>query len=330
MPVDRTLHVNVPLKYKIRRPWKTPRSEMSLDQALLARVQSIVDQWPQDRINIFWSGGIDSTLAVNAFLNHAKDLSQLRILYSPYSWYEHPEYLSFLKKFSQVELVDLSGTVYLDTQFDGMFVTGDTGDEMHASLDESFFTEYGYESLGRPWQDFFQKHNSDPQFLEFCEQYFLRSGLDIKTVLEARWWFYINSKLNCMLFEKLPFWLDYPNFDFDRVQGFFDCEEYENYISYNISKIISSNNYALWKQPLKDYCYKFDGCDQWHLTKNKVNSNQLSIYINKKTILKQLQHVAILENGTRIHTPNLPWFSKTEFDTAYGTELDYLWNCPDA
>jgi hypothetical protein len=287
MPVDRTSAINVPFKYKVRRLWKTPDAEISLSQALSQRVNSLIAQWPQQRINVFWSGGIDSTVAVDAFLSNMSDLSQLRILYTPYSYYEHPEFLIFLKKFSQVELVDISGTVYLDTQFDGIFITGDSGDEMHASLDNSFFEQHGYDSLGTPWQDFFKKQNPDPTFLEFCEQYFSRSGLPIHTVLDARWWFYINSKLNCVLFNKLPFWLDYPGFDFDRVQGFFDCEQYENHIAYNISSVIANENYNTWKQPLKDYCYKFDGCEQWHHTKTKVGSSQLSIYINKQTILKQ-------------------------------------------
>lgn len=330
MPVDRTLHVNVPFKYKVRRPWKKPGPEISLEQALSLRVQSIIKQWPQEVINIFWSGGIDSTVTVNAFLANAPETSQLRILYTPYSCYEHPEYLEFLKKFPKVELVDLSGTVYLDTQFDGVFITGDTGDEMHASLDDSFFKTHGYNALFIPWQDFFRARNSDPNFLEFCEQYFSRSGLPIKTLLEARWWFYLNSKLNCVLFNKLPFWLDYNNFSFDRVQGFFDCEEYENHISYNVSSIIANENYSSWKQPLKDYCYKLDGCEMWRSTKAKVNSGQINLYINKKVVLKNLQWIAILEDGTRIHTPNLPWFSKTEFDRKYKTTLDYLWNLPDA
>jgi hypothetical protein len=330
MPIDRTLNVNVPFKYTVRRPWKTPGPEISLEQALLQRVHSIITQWPQERINIFWSGGIDSTSVVNAFLINAPDLSQLRILYSPFSYYEHPEYMTFLKKFPQVELVDLSGTVYLDTQFDGVFITGDSGDEMHASLDDSFFKAHGYDSLFTPWQDFFQKQNPDPAFLNFCQHYFSSSGLPIHTVLEARWWFYANTKLNCVLFNKLPFWLDYPNFNFDRVLGFFDCEEYENHIAYNISSVIANENYNTWKQPLKNYCYNFDGCEQWRTTKAKVHSGQLTTYINKKTALKQLQWIAILEDGTRIHTPNLPWLSKIEFDRKYGTTLDYLWNLPDA
>jgi hypothetical protein len=328
-PVDRTLNISPPLKIKIRRPWQTPTIQLSLSEALEQRVKSIEQQWPNKKINVFWSGGVDSTAVVTAFLSNLSDHSQLRILYSPYSYYEHPAYLDFLKKFTQVELIDISGPIYLNTQFDGMFVTGDSGDETHASLDQSFFETFGFEVLQKSWHDFFYAQNPNSNFIEFCEQYFSRSGIPIHTVLEARWWFYINSKLNCMLFNKFPFWLDYPNFNFNQVQGFFDCAEFESYIAYNINSIMPNRDYKSWKTPLKDYCYQFDSINDWHQNKKKVNSSQLNFYIDKKTILKNLQYIYILEDGTRIHTANLPWVSKQEFNNKYSTTLDYLWNEPD-
>ena len=329
MPVDRTLNIQPPLKIKIRRPWKTPPKPLSLECALENRVHSISTQWPGEKINIFWSGGIDSTTIVNAFLRHLSDLSQIRILYSPYSYYEHPDYLNFLKKFPQIELVDLSGETYLNTAFDGMFITGDSGDETHASLDQSFFDTYGFDALKKPWQDFFWAHHADSNFIEFCEQYFSTSGLPLTTVLDARWWYYINSKINCVLFLRLPFWADQPGFNSNRVQGFFDCEEYERYISYNISSIIPNNNYSSWKTHLKNYCRNFDGITLWSQNKRKVNSSQLQVYVNKKVALKNLPWIYLLEDGTRIHTPNLPYLSQKEFDEKYQTTLDYLWNEPD-
>jgi len=244
--------------------------------------------------------------------------------------YEHPEYLKFLQKnFSNIDLVDISGDVYLNQKWDGIFVTGDSGDEMHASLDQSFFEQHGYQSLNQNWKDFFYAQNSNDNFINFCEQYFARSGLEIRTVLEARWWYYINSKLNCMLFYKLVYWLDYDNFNFDCVQGFFDCEQYESYIAYNLDKIMPDSNYQSWKSQLKNYCYSFDKIENWWKNKKKVNSSQLHFYIDKKIILKNLQFIYVLDNGQRIHTPNLPWLSRHEFDNKYGTTLDYLWNEPD-
>ena len=140
-PVDRSGFAKPLIKFYAQRPWQIPKQQKSLDQAFRERVHNLEKH--NKTINIFWSGGIDSTTIVTAFLKHSKDLSQIRILYSPWSTYEHPDYMDFLKKFNNIELIDTSGTKYIDAQFDGIFITGHGGDELMASIDESFFTKYG-------------------------------------------------------------------------------------------------------------------------------------------------------------------------------------------
>jgi len=326
-PLDRTGNIHLPLKYDTRRPWKFINTPMSLEDALSARVSDLLSRGV--KVNLLWSGGIDSTTMVNAFLSNAQDHSQLRVLYSPYSSYEHREYLTdFLPKFPAVELVDISGDVYLNQQFDGIFVTGDTGDETHASMDESFLAEFGYDVLSQPWRDFFFKRTQDEKFIEFCDTYFSWAGRPIDTVLEARWWFYINSKMYCMLATKLSFFTDYKNFSPDMVHGFFDCDEFENYISHNVDRIMTTPDYASWKQDLKDYCRNFDGFDQWAKETIKNGSSQLHAYIYKKTVLNDQRFIFILNDGTRVHTPSLPLLSRKEFNNRYGNSLDYLLNDP--
>jgi hypothetical protein len=324
-PVDRTGLTISPVNHYIDRPWKTPLDQLTLDQSLQNRVVNLLNV--QQRINLFWSGGIDSTTMVTAFLKHAPDKKQLRILYSPYSTYEHPSYLEFLKKFSDVELIDTSGTVYLNCQFDGIFITGDGGDELMGSLDESFFKNYGYETLFKSWKDFFYQANPDSNFIEFCENHFAQSNRPINNLLEARWWFYATCKNTGVLYAtKLPYFLDYSNFNLGMLYGFFDCYEFEKYIYWNIDKIISSSDYSSWKQIFKDYCYEFDGFKEWADNKIKTSSGQTTIYMEKKLILKDLRWLLILSDGTRVTTPSLPLFSKKEYNEKYKQQLDYLFN----
>lgn len=323
-PIDRTGFAQCPINFYIERPWQIPIKQLSLDQAL----QNIVNKASNSgqKINLFWSGGIDSTAMVTAFLKHLNDLSQLRILYSPWSTYEHPDYIDFLKKFPVVELVDTSGTLYMDAKFDGIFFTGDGGDELTGSVDESFFSRYGYDSLQKPWQDFFKKHNSDSEFIDFCEQYFKQSGREIRTVLEARWWFYMICKNNSILHNhKLPLFLDYDNFATDIVKGFYDCYEFEQYIYWNTDNIMTGTEYQNWKQFLKDYCCDFDGFESWCRHKAKFGSNQMVYYTNKKIILKNLRWVMILSNGSVARTPNLPLLGRKEYQQHCG-DLTYLFN----
>jgi hypothetical protein len=326
-PLDRTGNLHLPLRYNTGRSWKYSDTPIALSDALARRALDLLSTG--QKINLLWSGGIDSTTMVNAFLDNATDFSQLRVLYSPFSVYEHREYLTtFLVKFPKVELVDISGDVYLTQQFDGIFITGDTGDETQASIDESFLEEFGYDVLFQPWREFFYRRNSDTEFIDFCENYFSWAGRPIDTLLEARWWFYINSKMYCMLSTKLSFFADYKNFHPSNLKGFFDCDEFENYVAHNTHRLMSTAHYASWKQDLKDYCQSIDGFDQWAKQKTKLGSFQFHAYTYKKTVLNDQRSIFILDDGTRIHTPGLPLLSQREFENWYGTDLDYLLNDP--
>lgn len=325
--VDRTCTIKQPVKYHVPRPWQQPIECCTLDQAAKSTVHNIVST--KAKINIMWSGGIDSTFVVTAFLKHHTDLSQIRILYSPWSTYEHPEYIEFLKKFSQIELIDISGDVYLNTQaLDGCYIVGDGGDESHASLDESFFDKYGFDTLHSNWIDFFRQQNKDEKFIEFCLNFFQKSGKPIHTVLEARWWFYICCKFYGTLFEtKWPYFLcGYDNFAPSRLISFFDNNHYQSFAYYNTDKIIVKNDYISWKQFLKDYCYEFDHLDTWWRTHKKLGSTQIIDYNLKKLALMDRRWLMLLNDGTRISTPNLPFFSAREFENCYGSTLDKLFN----
>lgn len=324
-PTDRTGHVVTPLKIHAGRKWQPNDRLLDLEQTLEKRVQEIEDH--KKIINIMWSGGVDSTTVVNAFIKHAQHRDQIRVLYTPFSEYEHPEYLGFLRDLG-IQAIDISGMVYLEKYFDGLFITGDGGDEHYASIDESFLERNGYDVLARPWQDFFRRAVPNTAFLEFCENYFSWSGQEIKTVLEARWWFYINSKYRCILNEKLHFWLDYPGFDKNLVIGFFDFDAFDQYSRHRINEFISRDGYHTWKQDLKNYCASIDGFTSWCRDKRKINSGQLHIYANKKRVFKDLHWLFILDDGRRIFTPNMPLFSITELEETYGNSLDCLWNVP--
>lgn len=313
-PVDRTGMVRGPIRYSAERPWTIPISEITLESALEKRVTELCAI--QGKINLFWSGGIDSTTIVVSFLQYAPDLGQLRVIYSPWSTYEHPDFFRLLQTIPGIELVDTSGEIYLDFDLDGIFVSGNASDEIHASLDESFFQQYGYDFLSTPWRDFFYGRLPDDRFIGFCEQHFSASGRDINTVLEARWWFYASTKLTSILNNwNLAFFLtDHNRFDPKRLIGFFDCEHYERFIYFNIDKIIQDSNYASWRQFLKDYCFRYDGFNEWRVNKSKFHSSQLLVYEYKKQILNDSRYLMLLDDGTRVSTPNLPLFSNKEWN----------------
>jgi len=329
-PIDRTKFVNHPIKWSNRHTWKVPTVPCTLEAAMSSRVDffSKLDK----KINIFWSGGIDSTSIVTAFLKFIDDKSKLRIIYSPWSQYEHPEYLNFLKKFSQVELLDQSGEVYLNLDLDGVFISGFSGDEIHASIDESFLTEHGNDVLDKNWNDLFYQKNKNDKFIDFCQEYFAHSGADIKTVLDARWLFYTTCKIDSLLREHtVPFLLSNKStqLNLNDAYGFFNFSEYERFIYYNREKIIPNNDHRLWRHYLKDFCYEFDHISSWYKNKTKFHSTQIYHYTQKKLALNNKRYIFILDNNQIIQTPNLPFLSQAEFEYRYDTQLDYLFNAAD-
>lgn len=329
-PVDRTDTINLPMKWSNRAPWQVPEKSFNLEAAMSARVRYFAQQ--DCMINVFWSGGIDSTAIVTAFLKYLDDRSRLRVIYSPWSLYEHPEYIDFLSAFPEVELFDQSGEHYLDLDFDGVFITGNGGDEIHASIDDSFLEKHGCEVLSRTWRDLFYQERRSQEFIEFCEQYFSLSGFEIESVLEARWWFYTACKIDGIHREHVvPFLLS----NFSRqplvqdMHAFFNCQEYEAFIYHNLDLIIQDGKMETWKQHLKDFCYRFDGLTDWWKNIRKFHSVQFADYMQKKIALNDRRYIFVLDNNEIIATPNLPLFSYKEFVAKYGNSLDYLFNQPD-
>ena len=231
--VDRTNTFNWPYNFSTIRPWATPNDKISLEDFFKQRVEFYTNS--NSVCNICWSGGIDSSAMLSAFLQHTENFDQLRILYSPYSVYENETYYQFLQsKFPQVEMVDISGDVYLNTKFDGIMINGHGGDEFTASLDESFHAVAG-QHLHQPWMAYFQNSNSQPEFLEFCEKFFNSAT----TLLEARWWFYAVLKSQIFSVRDNLFVQQHSTqTDFSLTSSFFDCSEFESFVYFNIYKII--------------------------------------------------------------------------------------------
>lgn len=309
-PVDRTAQQSNPFNIWIDRAWQAPVQQLSLEQALERRVLDLCQR--HNKINLMWSGGIDSTTMVTAFLKHAPDYQQIRILWSPWSSYEHPGYIEFLKKFP-VETVDTSGTMYLHTLLDGIFLTGEGGDELTASIDESFFESHSH-NLNMPWQSWFRQQGASDMLIDWSEKNFMQAQRPIESVLHARWWFYTAYKNSSMLREKMQWIFDLPRFKLDQLQGFFNCSEFESWVFYNVESVMAGNEYCQWKQPLKDYCFAFDNFEHWHRTKAKHGSFQMMSYVNKKIALKNQYWIALLSNGERLSTPSLPFLTQKEWN----------------
>lgn len=326
--VDRTKTTNMPFKYKVLRDWKIPESCLSFEDLMFNQVMRHVCS--NKKINLCWSGGIDSTAMLVAFLKHAPELSQLRVIYSPFSIYENREFITMLQKdYPEIELLDISGTVYLDTQFDGIFINGHGGDEFVGSLDDSFYDKVGGDGLYKPWKDYFQEQGKS-DLIEFCENNFAKSGKSIETLIDARWWFYASNKSQVFQISDNIFLTNQKNNKIEDTIGFYDNYDFESYMYFNPHLIIEDRyDYRTHKKFMKKYIFDFDKNEDYFKNKSKSNSLQFAWYTYKKICMLDIRWVARLADSSIIKTPNLPFFSKKEFDSIYGNTLDYLFNEPD-
>lgn len=316
--IDRTQTLALPFNFAVTRPWAPVdfNRQLTLDQCMAERVHGLCSTG--QRLNLFWSGGIDSTAVVTAFMKNCSNKHQLRIVYSPDSIKENPHFFLLLQQ-TEVELLDNSGEMYMST-LDGINVTGDVADEITASLDESFHARLGHSGLMASWKPLFYEYLQNPEFIDFCEHWFSLSGLEIKTVLDARWWFYAASKIQ--MYEANSAIAGGTNV------SFFNTVEFEHYMAQNINKLISPDGYHTYKQEFKDYIFEFDNNARYHRNKIKTHSRQAALYRNKKIILQDTRYIAFLQDGTRISTDNMPFFSEKEYRDKYGDSLNYLFNAP--
>jgi hypothetical protein len=316
--IDRTQSIPMPLLMHLDRTWTVPTTYIDFDLCAKQRVCELTEN--NSHVNLFWSGGIDSTVVLVAFLRHCPNLKKVRVLYSTFSIKENPYFFLLLQEYPDIELIDFGGDVYMEQQFNGVFVTGDGADDLTASLDESFFKTYGYKTIVSSWRDFFFEKISDKKFIECCEQFFSLSGRELNTVLEARWWFYTSCKIH-----KFPAKsIDNINEDQGIPVGFFNCDNFEHYMYFNMDGILTGPDYKNYKHQLKEYIFGFDNNKEYYKNKTKVSSPQIEWYRRKKILLDDTRHFAVLGDGTRLRTANLPLLNEHDYRSKFGDSLNYL------
>ena len=261
--IDRSKFISSPYNFKIQRPWRPPASSITLEKFFEKRVQDYCKH--NTNINLFWSGGIDSTAVIVAFLIHCKNLNQVRIIYTHESCYEHPKFFKLLtQQFPQIEKIQLDFYNCVSTTLDGLAVTGNPADELLGCLSPSASDCHDASALIQPWKDFVNKISGD-DLVQFVEQWVGVAKQPIITVMDLRWWNYMQVHVQgCMTNINVSLKSICPDHNWD--VGFYDCYEFEDYVYYNTKQLADFNTY---KDFLKSYIYNFDyDLEFYNLSKN--------------------------------------------------------------
>lgn len=213
-------------------------------------------------IAVCWSGGIDST-AVLVALMQVIPLDRLTVVQNHASISEFP---SFYEKKIKDRVKTISPLFLSQNYKDFFSVTGDGGDTVWGVIDDSFWKDYR-DLVNLPWQDIIDRDlMSDMTFVEeFCSW----SGVDIKSWLDLRIWFYLCCKWQdkCMR----PYWLRHHITDKDTV-AFFDIDSsFQHWTMNNLDKIIGKN-WEDYKVPAKEFIYQYHNDEDYFRYKSKVGS----------------------------------------------------------
>ena len=197
-------------------------------------------------IKLFWSGGIDSTLVAAALLPLISNTDQIEIYLTCESIRENPKFYDYIQKFN-AKTIMWSDQWHVPFKSDDLIVTGTSADEITGSLDRSFFDEYST-CLNQPWQQFFKTKGCNEDFINRCQELFSSSHGTIKTVFDARWWFYFYIRHTNWARRDWQYNLE-NDFEKNTVQ-FYNNSAFDNWSIHNKESLIGSK-YCDYKKPLK-------------------------------------------------------------------------------
>ena len=267
--VDRSNNTKYPFKLHVRNPWIKPKEidkKIDLETACIVRVKEIIKKYPAP-YNLYWSGGIDSTLLIVSFMKLLEHKNL--IVYLTKNSIKENEY--FFENIIKPNLKFVFNTGAISNV--GSNITGECGDTIWAALDHSFFLKDPIKRyIYKPWQQWFETKTNDTNFLNFAEKFMKISGRPINTLLDARWWFYLlcKSQSKATLLQMNSF------HDSDsQLIPFYESNDIETWAWFNLENMIKGNDWQTYKWPAKEIIYRFDKNKDYYKFKTKELSRDL-------------------------------------------------------
>lgn len=226
---------------------------------------------------IYWSGGVDSSLVVAAFLDqiHApEDIDSTFIVLTSDSVSEFPEMFGdivrgkFNMMHSHLHMEQFAAT--------GAVITGEFGDQLMGSdVIKVACRFYGQEVIHKPWQqyvpDMYFRMFGQNQMIEKYEQTTLASEYPIKTVQDWLWWFNFTNKWNSVKYRmlKVTGWQNAAT-TFMNVHHFYDSVDFQLW-AMNNPHLKIGETLKSYKFHMKDLIIQITGHEEY-ANKRKVGS----------------------------------------------------------
>lgn len=300
---DISNHVPHHFNIKTKNPYvyyKETRSFGTISLDVATKISHQTDR----PIAVFWSGGIDSTVALVALMQ-VVDPKRLTVVCNQYSIDEFP---SFYENKIKNRVATISPAELHCRYRDFFSVSGDGGDTVWAVIDDSFWAK-DKDKLHTPWHDCLD-HNIMPDH-DFVEEFCSWSGVDITTWLELRTWFYLCCKWQskCMR----PYWLRQDMTNVDAV-AFYDVDSsFQCWTMNNLDQIIG-RRWVDYKVAAKKFIYSYHADQDYLDNKSKMDSIGLNDALQVKDNYQDYMRIAVAEDFTGPRLPNWPFFDYAEFE----------------
>lgn len=232
-------------------------------------------------IFIMWSGGIDSSTAVTAFLQtwSAKELERVNIVASHHGGMEFPELWNVI--------VEVFGPARIFPSFEpiekytdaGIVITGELGDQVFGSdVIKQVVAHFGDEGIHMPYRQTMPKiYNKlfgkelGPMFFERYLEPAEMAPFPLQSSFDWVWWFNFTNKWQHVKYRMLAYrpWRN-PRKAMERIHHFFDTPEWQRWSIDNHDKKIGKTIES-YKLAAKRYIVNVTGF-QDYMTKPKVGS----------------------------------------------------------
>ncbi len=231
-------------------------------------------------IYIMYSGGIDSSSAVVAFMRtwSSQELERVNILASQHSASEFPELWNVVvDKFKERIFPSFRHIEYYCKK--GYVVTGEHGDQLFGSdVVRKIYRMFGNEGIHKPWQDIMPAIYDTlfdpeivPDFIARYEQTLSYCPFPLKTSFDWIWWFNITNKWQHVKYRLLAHngW-EKPAESFKKIKHFYDTPTWQRWSFDNHDKKIA-DTYQTYKLAAKEYIVGVTGFTDY-IKKPKIGS----------------------------------------------------------
>lgn len=239
-------------------------------------------------IYVMYSGGIDSTTAVTAFIISwtPEELKRVHILASTQSISEFPEMWNLIVEKFKGRITTSYAHVEKACR-KGHVITGEHGDQIFGSdVIKKVFRHYGDEGLHSDWETHMPAvytsmfgESTAKLFVEVYRQTTVACPFPIKSCFDWAWWFNFTNKWQHVKYRLLSYkdWED-PRTNFAKIHHFFDTPDWQRWSLDNHDQKIE-NTLSSYKVAGKKFIIKHTNYHNY-MTKSKVGSLR-SLWKNK-------------------------------------------------